>query len=69
MLIDRVQRRNTRPLLRDGDPREILARLLEAREPIYAEADIHVESADGPHNVQVDRIVAALEERGLVETT
>lgn len=67
LLLDRVQRRNTRPLLRSGDPREILERLLKDRDPIYAEADIHVESEDGPHGAQVERIIAALEERGLVE--
>lgn len=69
MLVERVGRRNTRPLLRGGDPRAIIAKLLAEREPIYAEADIHVESADGPHHAQVDRILAALDERGLVEAT
>ena len=67
LLVERVQRRDTRPLLRNGDPREIIARLLEEREPIYAEADIHIESEDGPHGLQVERIIAALEERGLLE--
>jgi shikimate kinase len=67
LLVERVQRRNVRPLLRTGDPKEIIERLLKEREPVYAEADIHVESEDGPHGVQVDRIVAALEERGLLE--
>ena len=67
LLVERVQRRDTRPLLRNGDPREIIARLLEEREPIYAEADIHIESEDGPHGLQVERIITALEERGLLE--
>jgi len=67
LIVERVQRRNTRPLLRNGDPREIVERLLDAREPIYAQADIQVESEDGPHGLQVDRIIAALEERGLLE--
>lgn len=67
LLIERVGRRNTRPLLRGGDPAEILERLLKERDPIYAEADIHMESEDGPHGAQVDRIIAALEDRGLVE--
>lgn len=67
LLLERVQRRNTRPLLRCGDPREILERLLKERNPVYAEADIHVKSEDGPHGAQVDRILTALEERGLVE--
>lgn len=67
LIVERVQRRNTRPLLRNGDPREIVERLLKAREPVYAEADIHIESEDGPHGLQVNRIVSALEERGLLE--
>lgn len=66
LLVDRVGRRNTRPLLRHGDLRENVERLLKEREPIYAEADITVESEDGPHGQQVDRILAALEERGVV---
>ena len=69
LIVERVQRRNTRPLLRNGEPREIVERLLKEREPIYAEADIHVESEDGPHGLQVDRIIAALDERGLLEAT
>ena len=42
-LVERTQRKNTRPLLRSGDPREILARLMEERYPIYCKADIIVE--------------------------
>jgi len=64
ILLQRVKRRDTRPLLRTGDPRETLERLLKEREPQYAEADLTVESEDGPHSLAVDRIVAALEERG-----
>jgi shikimate kinase len=68
LLVSRVQRRETRPLLKDGDPREILLRLLAEREPIYALADMALDSEEGPHAVVVDRIVAALEARGLLET-
>ena len=68
LLVSRVQRRETRPLLKDGDPREILGRLLAEREPIYALADMALDSEEGPHAVVVDRIVAALEARGLLET-
>ncbi|MBU6444811.1 MAG: shikimate kinase [Alphaproteobacteria bacterium] len=67
LLVERVGRRNTRPLLRNGDPREILEKLLAVRNPVYAEADIHVESEDGPHGAQVERILNALIERGVVE--
>lgn len=67
LLVERVGRRDTRPMLRQGDPREILTTLLAMREPIYALADIHIETGDGPHNTQVERVLAALHERGLVE--
>ncbi|HEV2561160.1 MAG TPA: shikimate kinase [Rhizomicrobium sp.] len=64
VLLARVQRRDTRPLLRNGEPREILEKLLAEREPFYAQADIIVESENGPHNAAVDKILAALEARG-----
>jgi shikimate kinase len=68
LLVSRVKRRETRPLLKNGDPQEIMARLLAEREPIYAEADIALNSEEGPHATVVDRIVAALEARGLLES-
>jgi hypothetical protein len=43
--------------------------MLRDREPIYREADLSVDSEDGPHTAVVERIVAALEERGLLEST
>jgi shikimate kinase len=64
VLLARTKRRDTRPLLRLGDPRETLARLLAAREPIYAQADLTVASEDGPHQIAVDQIVEALRQRG-----
>jgi len=64
VLLARVQRRDTRPLLRNGEPREILEKLLAEREPFYSQADIIVESENGPHNAAVDKILAALEARG-----
>jgi len=66
VLLARVGRRDTRPLLRDGEPREIMEKLLEKREPIYAEADLIVESENGPHGAMVDKIMDALKERDLV---
>jgi shikimate kinase len=64
VLLSRTQRRDTRPLLRHGDPRETLERLLTEREPIYAEADVTIASEDGPHQAAVDRIVDVLRSRG-----
>jgi shikimate kinase len=60
VLLKRVRKRNNRPLLKQGDPREILERLMAVRHPVYAEADIVVDSVDAPHEVVVDAIVAAL---------
>jgi|SRR5579871_95234 len=64
LLLARTQRRDTRPLLRDGDPREILERLLTERAPIYAMADFTIDSQDGPHTLAVERIVTMLTECG-----
>lgn len=64
VLLARTRRRDTRPLLREGDPRATLERLLAAREPIYARADVIVTSEDGPHQVAVDEIILALKQRG-----
>ena len=60
-LVERVSRKDTRPLLRDGDPREVLARLLEKRRPAYAEAQIHIVSDKGPLTETVARILEALQ--------
>ena len=44
----RVNRRDTRPLLKRENPKQVLAELLEKRSPVYAEADIVVDCGDGP---------------------
>ena len=62
-LVKRVGRRNTRPLLRNNDPRAVLERLLETRTPAYAEADIHVDASAGSHQTTLDAIMQALEAR------
>jgi len=62
ILLPRVMRRDNRPLLKQGDPCEVLARLIVERYPIYAEADITVDSTGGPHEVVVRDIIQALEE-------
>ncbi len=64
LLLERVIRKDTRPLLRNTDRRAALERLLMEREPIYAEADITVESEGGPHEIVVKRILAALDSSG-----
>jgi len=67
LLLSRVRKRDTRPLLKDGDMRATMEQLLAIREPVYATADMILESADEPHGAAVDRIIAALRERGLYE--
>jgi len=59
-IIARATRRNTRPLLKTGDPKATLTRLLEERKPFYAIADLHVDSQPGPHANTVKMIVKIL---------
>lgn len=61
LLVRRTSRRKTRPLLRTGDPRAVLKSLMAQRYPIYAEADLTVDSQDGPPEVTVDRVLRALD--------
>jgi len=53
LLVRRVAKRSNRPLLRSGDPEEVMRTLMEVRYPVYAQADITVESRDVPHEVVV----------------
>lgn len=59
-LVDRVKRRDTRPLLKDRDPREVLRELAARRNPIYALAPIRVRSQPAPHDATVRAILKAL---------
>ena len=60
VLYERVKKRSHRPLLKQGEPREILARLMEQRYPIYAEADIVVESTAQPADRTTEEVIVAL---------
>lgn len=60
VLVDRVSRREGRPLLKGKDPRMVLTALAEQRNPVYALAPIHVKSIAAPHDVTVDRILEQL---------
>lgn len=64
VLARRCGRRNTRPLLQTGDPREILERLARERYPVYAEADLTVETSESPHDAAVAAILEALGRTG-----
>lgn len=56
LLVKRTAGRDHRPLLKQGDPREILSRLMENRYPIYAEADIVVDTTDEAPDVTVLKV-------------
>lgn len=56
VLLERVSKRRNRPLLQNVDPRGTLERLMQERYPVYALADIVIQSRDAPH----DRVVAAV---------
>jgi shikimate kinase len=60
VLASRVLRRSNRPLLKQGEPRAILAELIERRYPVYAEADVVVDSGEASPEATVTRAVAAL---------
>ena len=60
VLMRRVGKRDTRPLLRTGNPEATMRKLIETRYPVYAEADLTVESRDEPHDVIVSEILSKL---------
>jgi shikimate kinase len=60
VLMKRVGRRDNRPLLAGTDPEKVMKSLMEQRYPIYAEADVTVESRDVPHDVMVGVVIDAL---------
>lgn len=65
VLVRRVKKRDTRPLLRGRDPREVLTRLMAERDPVYAEADLIIETSESPHDAAVNAILAALAQADL----
>lgn len=60
-LVERTARRANRPLLKQGNPREILTRLAQERAPFYAEAPIRVVSENGPHAETARAIIKAID--------
>jgi len=63
LLTQRTARRGDRPLLANGNRRKTLKRLMDERYPLYAQADITVDSAREVPDVTVDRVLALLAER------
>jgi shikimate kinase len=60
-LVERTARKDNRPLLRDGDPHEVLSRLSVERRPHYAHAPIHVVSGGGAHERTVARVLRGID--------
>ena len=60
VLMKRIKRRHDRPLLKTDDPGATLRKLMQERDPIYALADLTVQSRDVLHDKIVDEIVSAL---------
>lgn len=60
VLMRRVAKRDNRPLLKADDPVAVMKSLMDQRYPVYAEADITVDSRDTTHEVIVGEIIAAL---------
>jgi shikimate kinase len=60
LMLARVGRRGNRPLLKSGEPRAVLEQLIAQRYPIYAQADITVDSVDGPPEATLERVMAVL---------
>ena len=59
-LVERTARKDNRPLLKEGNPREILARLRAERAPHYAQAPIHVLSGSGPHVQTINKVLQGI---------
>lgn len=62
ILYERVTRRDTRPILFEGDPRKILEDMVEKRYPLYGQADLTVDSNDDAHEATVNRLMQVLKD-------
>lgn len=60
LLARRIGRKDNRPLVRGKDPLKVLTALSAERDPIYAQADITVETGDTPHHEAVEAVLSAL---------
>ncbi len=60
LLMKRVMKRSDRPLLQADDPKAVMQRLMDMRYPIYAKADVTVESRDVQHTQMVNEVIKVL---------
>lgn len=68
MLVERTSRQKNRPLLKTGDPREILTGLLDKRGPIYQQAHLRIETNDGPVTVVAEEALRQINKYLLEQT-
>lgn len=68
LLMRRVLKRDNRPLLEAKDPEAVMSGFMTARYPIYALADVVVQSRDVPHDVMADEVVQALQASAALNT-
>ena len=61
LLMKRVRRRSNRPLLKTADPEATMRKLVDERYPVYAQADLAVDSKDVPHDQIVEACLTALD--------
>ena len=59
-LLERTAGRSHRPLLNHGDPKETLSKLIDQRYPIYAEANVVVDTGSDSATVTCNRVIEAL---------
>jgi shikimate kinase len=60
LLVKRTSGRDHRPLLKQGDPQDILSRLMTVRYPLYAEADLTIDTTDDSPDLTVAAVLDAL---------
>jgi shikimate kinase len=60
LLLKRVLKRDNRPLLKQDDPETVMRRLMDFRYPVYATADVTVESRDAQHGLMVNEVIRSI---------
>ena len=60
LLMKRVMRRDNRPLLKNGDPAQVMQQLIDKRYPVYAQANITVNSRDAQHSQTVNDVIRSI---------
>ena len=60
LLMERVAKKQNRPLLKNRDPRAVMEKLMADRYPVYALADVTVITRDAKREVTTDEVLRAL---------